>query len=206
MRVERLDGERIFVLHRFLEPRECEAMIARAERAGFEEAPINAGGGEAVMVKSVRNNARVIVDDESLAASLFARARPHLPQVVESRGLRWELAGLNERFRFYRYDPDERFAPHSDGSYRRPDGETSLLTFLVFLNERCAGGATRFYRRSGLSTATVAFEVKPETGKALVFNHEELHEGAPVEAGRKYVLRSDVMYRLAAGGYAGTGS
>lgn len=29
---------------------------------------------------------------------------------------------------------------------------------------------------------------------ALVFVHRHLHEGAPVIAGRKYVLRTDVMY------------
>jgi len=29
---------------------------------------------------------------------------------------------------------------------------------------------------------------------ALVFIHRQLHEGAPVIQGRKYVLRTDVMY------------
>ena len=32
-------------------------------------------------------------------------------------------------------------------------------------------------------------------GKALVFLHLLLHEGAPVTGGRKYALRTDVMYR-----------
>jgi hypothetical protein len=31
---------------------------------------------------------------------------------------------------------------------------------------------------------------------ALVFLHLQLHEGAPVVEGRKYVLRTDVMYAL----------
>jgi hypothetical protein len=37
-------------------------------------------------------------------------------------------------------------------------------------------------------------EIKPERGMALVFVHRQLHEGAPVVQGRKYVLRTDVMY------------
>ena len=37
--------------------------------------------------------------------------------------------------------------------------------------------------------------VVPEQGMALVFVHAVLHRGAPVTRGRKYVLRSDVMYR-----------
>ncbi len=37
--------------------------------------------------------------------------------------------------------------------------------------------------------------VQPQRGKALIFAHRQLHEGAAVVRGRKYVLRSDVMYR-----------
>jgi hypothetical protein len=36
--------------------------------------------------------------------------------------------------------------------------------------------------------------VRPVRGTALVFRHRLLHEGAPVLTGRKYVLRTDVMY------------
>jgi hypothetical protein len=37
-------------------------------------------------------------------------------------------------------------------------------------------------------------DVKPERGMALLFKHEVLPEGATVNAGRKYVLRTDVMF------------
>ena len=36
--------------------------------------------------------------------------------------------------------------------------------------------------------------VVPCTGDALVFSHELLHEGAAVVTGRKYCVRTDVMY------------
>ena len=36
--------------------------------------------------------------------------------------------------------------------------------------------------------------VKPETGMTLVFNHTLFHEGSEVSSGKKYVLRSDVMF------------
>jgi len=39
--------------------------------------------------------------------------------------------------------------------------------------------------------------VTPAAGKLLVFRHDILHQGAAVTSGRKYVLRSDVMYRAA---------
>ena len=96
--------------------------------------------------------------------------------------------GLNERLRFYRYEAGQMFAPHVDGYYRRPNGEQSLLTWMIYLNDDFTGGETKFYGAE--------VEVKPETGMMLVFRHALLHEGAEVRAGRKYVLRSDIMFSL----------
>ncbi len=59
------------------------------------------------------------------------------------------------------------------------------MTFMIYLNEDMKGGETKF----------IECDIKPETGKALIFIHELLHEGAPVLEGVKYVLRTDVMYR-----------
>jgi hypothetical protein len=36
--------------------------------------------------------------------------------------------------------------------------------------------------------------VTPAKGMALLFRHELFHEGSALAKGRKYVLRSDVMY------------
>ena len=60
---------------------------------------------------------------------------------------------------------------------------------MVYLNEGCEGGATSFehYARQ--------LDVIPKTGMALVFIHHWCHTGAEVVSGRKYVLRSDVMFR-----------
>ncbi|HKB40369.1 MAG TPA: 2OG-Fe(II) oxygenase [Gemmataceae bacterium] len=187
MEKEELDGERIFLLHNFLSPEECEQFIARTEEAGYSDAPITTAVGF-VMRKDIRDNDRVMIDHEELARQLFERARPMLP----ATWFGWELAGFNERFRFYRYGPGQRFAAHTDGYYERPNGERSHLTFMVYLNESFEGGATLFERwRDSL-------DVVPRTGMALVFYHKLVHEGTEVLKGRKYVLRTDVMYRRAA--------
>ena len=183
---EELDGERIFLLNNFLTPQECLHFIAQTEEVGYEDAPITTSIGF-VMRKDVRSNDRVMLDDEELARQLFERARPLLP----ATWFGWELCGFNERFRFYRYDPGQHFAPHTDGYYENPKGERSHLTFMVYLNEGFEGGATTFER------GRESLEVVPRTGLALVFYHKLLHEGAVVEKGRKYVLRTDVMYRRA---------
>jgi hypothetical protein len=102
----------------------------------------------------------------------------------------WHLLGFNERWRYYRYGPGERFAPHSDGSFVRSENERSHLTFMLYLNDDFLGGETKFY--------FPYLAVQPARGQALVFVHWKLHEGAEILRGQKYVLRTDVMYRLAA--------
>jgi hypothetical protein len=59
------------------------------------------------------------------------------------------VVGLNERFRFYRYDPGQHFAPHMDGCYQRANGEESQFTFLVYLNDGFVGGARPRSVRAG---------------------------------------------------------
>jgi predicted 2-oxoglutarate/Fe(II)-dependent dioxygenase YbiX len=190
MIVEELEGRHVFVIHGFLSADECAEQVRRAEAIGFDEAPITTLGGFEV-VKEVRNNTRVMIDDPAYAAALWDRALAAFATPIRSQGLRWEAVGLNERFRYYRYDVGQRFAPHFDGAFSPRDGETSRLTFMIYLNDDFDGGETRFFEAFG----RLRLAVRPEVGKALVFVHAQLHEGAAIVRGRKYVLRTDVMFR-----------
>jgi predicted 2-oxoglutarate/Fe(II)-dependent dioxygenase YbiX len=186
MQKQELLGEDVFVVHDFLTAEECAAYIAASEQQGYEDAPITMGDS-AIVIKDYRDNLRVMVDDVALAADLFVRARPFLPALLQGR----HIVGLNERLRYYRYDVGQTFAPHYDGSFQRNAKEQSLLTFMVYLNAEFSGGTTDFYDAGTL----LRLRVQPEQGMALVFRHELLHGGAAVTSGRKYVLRTDVMYR-----------
>jgi hypothetical protein len=182
---EQIDGDRIFVIRRFLTSDECGAFVARSEQAGYEDATIATASGF-VMAKEIRDNARLIVDDVALANDWSRRGGELLPDSVSGTRFR----GFNERFRFYRYDVGQKFAPHFDGCFCRNNGERSQLTFMVYLNSDFSGGETKFYGED----RQLRVAVRPEIGMALVFVHLQLHEGAPVVSGRKYVLRTDVMY------------
>ena len=173
----------IATVHGALSPGECAALIARAEAVGFDDAPITTSHGF-VMAPEVRNNTRVMVDDPGAAAALWERLGPLLPARVRT----WRAAGLNERLRFYRYEPGQRFVWHADGAFEREDGECSQLTLMLYLNGGFEGGETEFRVFPPIS-------VKPEEGMALCFAHRVLHQGATVTRGVKYVLRTDVMYR-----------
>lgn len=214
MHVQALAGDRAFVIRGLLSPEECAAWIARAEGLGFGDAPVHTLLGER-MKPSVRNNTRVILDSTDEADALFARCR-HLLCDSEPHPI-----GFNERLRFYRYEPGQYFRPHLDGAWHPPDGKSfSLYSVLIYLNqpgqpasrttgtsdatstasaptppqrvadpaarEDFEGGATRLLQHG--------VDVQPETGMALFFTHRQLHSGAEVTSGRKYVLRTDLMF------------
>lgn len=171
-------SEDIFTVSEFFTPAECNFHIQRCETAGFEDAPINTLGG-AVIAKDVRNNTRAMIDDIDLAGKLWNRILEFVPEME-----RWKACGLNERFRYYRYEPGQSFRWHRDGYFERSNGERSRLTFMVYLNDDFEGGDTKFEQ----------IVVQPEKGMALGFTHHLWHEGAEVLSGQKYVLRTDVMY------------
>jgi hypothetical protein len=182
-----LDGRGdVFLLRDFLTADECAGWIARSESTGYDEAMITTAAGQ-VIAKGVRNNDRVIRDDPALAAAWWERAQAFMPPAFG----RWRALGFNERFRFYRYRPGQKFAQHRDGSYERNAVENSWLTFMVYLNDGFGGGCTKF----DLASLPDPLVVQPVAGTALVFMHDRVHTGEEVLSGVKYVLRTDVMYR-----------
>jgi len=118
-----------------------------------------------------------------LANQIYNKIYSFLPKSLEG----WRVLELNERFRFYRYQPGQYFKWHRDGSYERELGQESKLTLIIYLNDSYEGGETDF---RGMS-------IKPETGMALIFPHRLMHQGATLIAGVKYALRTDVMYENA---------
>lgn len=169
----------IFTISDVLTADECQQLIALAEKRGFDTASIKAFSVDRLDSESGDND-RAIVDDVDLAKWIWSRVEEFVPRMLADRPAR----GLNEHFRFHRYDPGQRLAPHWDGSLPGVNKEVSLLTFMLYLNEGYEGGETRFESLS----------VAGKRGTALLFEHRMLYEGAEVTGGVKYVLRSEVMY------------
>ncbi len=173
-------GAGIFTVKDFLNPAECNQYIQLSENVGYDLASIQTAEGPK-FIEAIRNNGRVIFDDFNMAETLFARAKTFLPSEIDG----WEVKGLNERWRFYRYTGEQYFKWHKDGYFQRSENEVSLLTFIIYLNNEFEGGETQF-----------SWEwIKPETGMVLVFPHRIMHQGAALISGTKYVLRPDVMYQ-----------
>jgi prolyl 4-hydroxylase len=175
-------ADNIFTVEDFLTRAECLQYIVRSEEIGYELAKVNTASGSKVKT-DVRNNSRAFYNNEELAQELWKKIRPFAPaQLGHSIA-----CGLNELFRFYRYQRGHKFKGHYDESYVRNAQEASYFTFMVYLNDNFQGGDTTFR----------GVRIQPRQGMALLFLHSLYHEGSEVTQGVKYVLRSDVMYRTA---------
>lgn len=173
-------SDAVFEVLDFLTPAECDELIARSEQLGYTEAGVNTGSS-AQLIKGIRNNYRLEYPDANLAKLWWQRTQGLLPAELDGA----PAVGLFDHFRFYRYDVGERFNKHKDGRIRLTAEIASRWTFLLYLNDDFEGGETEFEDLT----------VLPRRGAALCFRHELRHKGCPVTQGRKYVLRTDVLYR-----------
>ena len=166
----------------------CTAMLGQLAERGFERTAER-------YPSDYRDNDRLVFDDAALAASLFADLRARLPMELERDGVRWQLCGLNARFRACRYANGQAFCVHRDGPYAPSDDVRSLLTVQLYLDDDPArvGGRTRFYADARGEARWAS--VDPRRGTAIVFDHRAWHDGEAVTAGVKHVLRTDAMYR-----------
>lgn len=124
-----------------------------------------------------------------------------LPAVQKIEALLAELSGIDPAFgeplQGQRYAEGQEFKPHTD--YFAPGGRdfakfctlsgNRTWTFMIYLNDVAAGGATRF--------KLLDKTFQPETGKLLCWNNRlpdgginpaTLHHGMKVRKGVKYVI------------------
>ena len=125
----------IFIVENLFTADECDRYIRLSEEIGFDEATVNTVQGT-VRVENVRNNDRIVFHNHSLAEQIWERVEDYIPMELEDR----RPVGLNECFRFYRYDVGQQFDWHLDFPFERDNGDKSLLTFLISARPGRLGG------------------------------------------------------------------
>jgi hypothetical protein len=100
-------GKLAFILLNVFTKEECLEWIELTEKRGYVPALVNVGSSE-VLMTDFRNNDRCIIDDVDMAKILFDRIRSYLPETWGKH----KIVGLNERLRFLRYDPGQKFEAH----------------------------------------------------------------------------------------------
>ncbi len=184
-RMQRVPSPRLelFVLRDFLVPEECAALIERIDLARRPSTLADHNGDH-----SFRTSETCDLDHaDPVVAALDAKLA--------------QLSGIDpaygETLQGQRYAEGQEFKPHTDFfdeggvDYERfcsLSGQRTW-TFMIYLNDVAAGGATRF--------KLIDKTVQPERGKLLAWNNRRadlspnpatLHHGMKVRQGVKYVI------------------
>ncbi|CAB9498127.1 Oxidoreductase, 2OG-Fe(II) oxygenase family [Seminavis robusta] len=196
---------------------ETQRMVDKFEELGFtEDAAVS-------LPRSVRHNSNLnwIADDRTLEI-IWDRCKDFFSDDNDEGGVNNDKKplGLNGKFRVYRYEPNDFFKIHTDGSWpgsRVVNGKMvvnsfvdrwSMYSFLVFLSQDFEGGETEFLvnkfnlalpARNMQEAETIG--IRTPVGGVLCFPHGEhplhcLHASATITKGVKYIIRSDVLFEL----------
>ena len=173
--------EHISVVENFWTSERCDEFISKSESIGYEPAMVQTESGQK-LVEHVRNNQRILFTDFELAENIWNDIKNFVnPKLGKTKAI-----GLNEMFRFYKYEKNQEFKKHRDQSYIRNEFESSYYTMMIYLNDNFVGGETTFG----------SLKIKPKKGSCLIFFHDLEHEGTKLTLGEKYILRTDIMYRF----------
>ena len=184
-RVQRIPSPKleIFALRNFIEAEMCEALIDMVERNRRPSTIADFNGDEAF-----RTSETCDLDmTDPLVKKLDAK-------ICDFSGIDKQYG---ETLQGQRYDVGQEFKAHTDyfdlhgadyEKYCSVAGQRSW-TFMIYLNDVEAGGATRF--------KAINKTFQPETGKLICWNNRRtdesvnpatIHHGMKVRKGRKYVI------------------
>lgn len=187
------DGS-IFAVDNVLTHAEAAALVAATDPHFVHQGSRGPAAGEAL-----RSCGRCSVIDHAFARMLWKAVAPAITPGLPPRE-RGAAVGLNPNIRAYRYDRGDAFKPHYDDDEVVDGMGVTRYTLLLYLSA-CRGGETVFY--AGGRGRSVVASVAPAPGRALLHRHGGAclpHEGARVDGGVKYVLRSDVVFTNTATG------
>jgi hypothetical protein len=196
----------IYTIPEFIPSNVCNNLIT-----WFETLPLETTEQPPKKDYAARVNDRGSVQDSAIAEVLWKQLRLVLSGENKMINYRLETEleenefehsefqyciGLNENIRIYRYRKGQYFGAHFDESVKTAKG-TTQWTLLIYLTGTAtgevSGGETIFYREGSKHQVVIS----PTKGMALLHKHGDdcmLHEGALVQEGLKWVLRSDLVW------------
>ena len=184
-----------FVLDGILSRDQCQDIIETCEQLGFADyraGKNNHGALQLLVAETTADSLAQALSRHVDLDQVEERRKESEAALPENKTVELIYAGLNRRWRVYRYHADsaETFAPHIDAGFPpsglSEDGNeliwdtntvdsvqiVSRLTVLLYLNDDFVGGETKFYQESssnGQSEPNLIASVRPKMGSCLVF-------------------------------------
>lgn len=136
---------------------------------------------------------RVSIYDFNYAWHLFIKILPSIPLFKIIDNDLYIAVQLNPLLRFIQYQEGNSLVPHVDSSVTLAPNIHTFSTFLLYLTDNVYGH-TRF-----LSQDNIEDSIEPEEGKAIIFDHNIIHDSQlyikkNLKEENKLVLTSEVAY------------
>ena len=135
-----LSDKYVLIIENVFNEFECSQLIDFSENIGYSEALVNLGFGYKKSLNEFRNHSKLTIDNKLMANYILNRIKDIIPNKFNNR----KLIDINERLRFLKYSPNQYFGAHYDGMYVRKNGERSLITIMIYLNDNFDGGNITF--------------------------------------------------------------
>lgn len=177
-----------FVIDNFLGEVECQQVLSALSFTEFKDIThlYDRAYRDSTRILAFDNNGAFtgLIEERLRQDYLLQRLRG-APYGFGTERAQWNVSGqINPCLRFNRYQAGSSgFNMHYDSQYTRSNYERSGWTLLIYLESPTEGGATQLGDTS----------VSPLLGRAVILPQHLLHAGNPVLAGRKTVLRTDIL-------------
>lgn len=128
------------------------------------------------------------------------------PMDFDNEGI-WYPVRVNECFKFSKYLKGSFFKPHIDGLHLPHRHEVNIYTIIIYLNDDYKGGNTNFIEMLPKQYSILDFFKKkdlkynilesfePKKGSGLIFTNYQIHEGAEVIEGTKYIIKTEIVFK-----------
>ena len=209
-----------FILKQVMNQAECAAFLHELDQ--LEWVPVGLNGMRKDYKEGDKiGSYRASLFSEPLAHCLFERIAsafpllrimdPFTPADFDGAPV-WRACGINPLMRFIKYEVGGSLVPHYDAPFDYYDGKRTIMSMVLYLTQSKPedGGATRFilepqvnippeernyedWKREAGPEEIVAI-ASPGAGDALFLDHRVLHDGQLLNAGRKIIMRTDVIF------------
>lgn len=206
-KINELNGH-AYKLHNLLRQEEIKELLEQIPR--WVPAATN-GYAKAYKPGDQVGSYRASAFSETWSELIWLRIAPLITKLVDHNGQVWRSVGVSSLLRFIKYQNGGFLYPHYDAPFEYANGNKTLASLIIYLQNTADGGKTRFIKDPQVNSTgkwsyndwdrqpkkeEILYSVTSKSGSGLIFDHLTLHDGELVTGeGSKIIIRTDIVYQ-----------
>lgn len=168
----------VYTFPEFLLPSECKHIVDKVKDVPFTHHPTHS-------IYTCR--------EKKLSSILSNRLQRTLPRKIFDPITKelWEYVRLDEEWSHYQFNKDQNTSADYDRTYKGLLGHQAKFMLEIYLQDDIYRGLTRLYTRGSLESF---LDIRPKTGKAVVYSLHFLKAEDQLLAGVKHIVCCPVWY------------